>query len=146
EPATHIIRDGRLAELVTGADETAHLAPVTEIVEDDSGTALAGIHAAHSHIDVPAVRVGGSGDDADAGTAPNGAGLRAVDGIDPTDLGFKDALRGGVTSALIKPGSGNPIGGRTAFVKTWGRIVDEMLVTEDLSVKSALGENPKRVY
>src|SRR5699024_7428456 len=58
----------------------------------------------------------------------------------------KDALRGGVTSALIKPGSGNPIGGRTAFVKTWGRIVDEMLVTEDLSVKSALGENPKRVY
>src|SRR5699024_959699 len=70
----------------------------------------------------------------------------AVDGIDPTDLGFKDALRGGVTSALIKPGSGNPIGGRTAFVKTWGRIVDEMLVTEDLSVKSALGENPKRVY
>src|SRR5699024_5542723 len=79
-------------------------------------------------------------------TDPNGAGLRAVDGIDPTDLGFKDALRGGVTSALIKPGSGNPIGGRTAIVKTWGRIVDEMLVTANLFVKSALGENPKRVY
>src|SRR5699024_9806395 len=73
-------------------------------------------------------------------------GLRAVDGIDPTDLGFKDALRGGVTSALIKPGSGNPIGGRTAFVKTWGRIVDEMLVTEDLSAKSARGEHRRRVY
>ena len=69
-----------------------------------------------------------------------------LDGIDPTELGFKDALRGGVTSALIKPGSGNPIGGRTAFVKTWGRIVDEMLISEDLSVKvRTRGESETRL-
>src|SRR5699024_8273313 len=51
-----------------------------------------------------------------------------------------------VTSALNKPGSGNPIGRRTDFVKTWRLIVGEMLVTEDLSVKYALGEHPKRLY
>src|SRR5699024_12294590 len=146
ESGSLIVRDGRIAELVTGAVETANLAPDTEIIDADGRWVLPGFIEAHGHLGVHEDGEGWSGDDTNEMTDPNGAGLRAVDGIDPTDLGFKDALRGGVTSALIKPGSGNPIGGRTAFVKTWGRIVDEMLVTEDLSVKSALGENPKRVY
>ncbi|NUR89386.1 MAG: amidohydrolase family protein, partial [Nonomuraea sp.] len=64
----------------------------------------------------------------------------------PADLAFADALSGGVTTVVIKPGSGNPIGGQTVAVKSWGRTVDEMLVREPVSVKSALGENPKRVY
>ena len=146
ESGSLIVRDGRIAELVTGAVETANLAPDTEIIDAGGRWVLPGFIEAHGHLGVHEDGEGWSGDDTNEMTDPNGAGLRAVDGIDPTDLGFKDALRGGVTSALIKPGSGNPIGGRTAFVKTWGRIVDEMLVTEDLSVKSALGENPKRVY
>jgi imidazolonepropionase-like amidohydrolase len=47
---------------------------------------------------------------------------------------------------VVKPGSGNPIGGQTVAIKTWGRIVDEMVIKSPASVKSALGENPKRVY
>jgi imidazolonepropionase-like amidohydrolase len=47
---------------------------------------------------------------------------------------------------VVKPGSGNPIGGQTVAIKTWGRIVDEMVIKSPVSVKSALGENPKRVY
>ncbi len=72
--------------------------------------------------------------------------MRALDAINPADLGFADALSGGVTTAVIKPGSGNPIGGQTVAIKCWGRTVDEMLLKEPVSVKSALGENPKRVY
>ena len=54
---------------------------------------------------------------------------------------------GGVTTAVIKPGSGNPIGGQTVAIKTWGgRTIDEQVVSDAVSVKSALGENPKRVY
>src|ERR1700712_3697436 len=79
-------------------------------------------------------------------TDPNGARLRALDGINPADEGFRDALSGGITSVVVKPGSGNPIGGQTVAVKTWGRIVDEMVIKSPSSVKSALGENPKRVY
>jgi imidazolonepropionase-like amidohydrolase len=79
-------------------------------------------------------------------TGPNGAALRALDAINPDDLGFDDALSGGVTTAVVKPGSGNPLGGRTVAVKCWGRTVDEMLLREPVSMKSALGENPKRVY
>jgi imidazolonepropionase-like amidohydrolase len=79
-------------------------------------------------------------------TDPNGARLRALDAINPRDEGFRDALAGGVTSVVVKPGSGNPIGGQTVAIKTWGRIVDEMIIKSPASVKSALGENPKRVY
>jgi imidazolonepropionase-like amidohydrolase len=79
-------------------------------------------------------------------TDPNGARFRAIDGVDPFDLGFDDALAGGVTSVVIKPGSGNPIGGQTVAVKTWGRTAFDIVFAEQVSVKSALGENPKRVY
>src|SRR5699024_4928307 len=141
-----IVSDSRNAGPRTGPVGTANPNPDTAIIDAGGCWVLPGFIEAHGHLGVHEDGEGLSGDDTNEMTDPNGAGLRAVDGIDPTDLGFKDALRGGVTSALVKPGSGNPIGGRTAFVKTWGRIVDEMLVTEDLSVKSALGENPKRVY
>ena len=46
--------------------------------------------------------------------------------------------------AVLVPG--NPIGGRSVAVKTWGRIIDEMVLRAEVSVKSALGENPKRTY
>lgn len=105
-----------------------------------------GLIEAHAHMGVFEDGEGWAGEDTNEMTDPNGAGLRALDAINPRDLGLKDALRGGVTSAVVKPGSGNPIGGRTAAIKTWGRIVDEMLIKDDVSVKSALGENPKRVY
>ena len=36
---------------------------------------------------------------------------------------------------------------RARAIKTWGgRTVDEQVIREAVSVKSALGENPKRVY
>jgi imidazolonepropionase-like amidohydrolase len=146
ETGTLTVHNGRIAEVAPGSVDTASLPAGTEVVDAGGRWVLPGFIEAHGHLGVHEDGEGWSGNDTNEMTDPNGAGLRAIDAIDPTDLGFKDALRGGVTSALIKPGSGNPIGGRTAFVKTWGRIVDEMLVSQDLSVKSALGENPKRVY
>lgn len=140
---TIVLADGVIAAL--GGPDTA-IPAGTETIDAGGRWVVPGFIEAHGHLGVHEDGEGWSGDDTNEMTDPNGAGLRALDGIDPADLGFKDALRGGVTSALIKPGSGNPIGGRTALVKTWGRVVDEMLVTQDLSVKSALGENPKKVY
>jgi imidazolonepropionase-like amidohydrolase len=89
---------------------------------------------------------GWAGNDTNEMTDPNGARMRALDAINPLDEGFRDALSGGVTAVVVKPGSGNPIGGQTVAIKTWGRIVDEMVIKAPVSVKSALGENPKRVY
>ncbi|MDN6528695.1 MAG: amidohydrolase [Brevibacterium sp.] len=143
---TILVSNGTITSVTEGGADALDLPAGTEIIDAGGRWVLPGFIEAHGHLGVHEDGEGWSGDDTNEMTNPSGAGVRALDGIDPSDLGFKDALRGGVTSALIKPGSGNPIGGRTAFVKTWGRIVDEMLVTQDLSVKSALGENPKRVY
>jgi imidazolonepropionase-like amidohydrolase len=40
--------------------------------------------------------------------------VRALDAINPADLGFADAVAGGVLTLNVNPGSGNPIGGQTA--------------------------------
>ncbi len=105
-----------------------------------------GFVEAHGHIGVHEESVGWAGDDTNEMTDPNGARMRALDAVNPGDQGFVDALMGGVTSSVIKPGSGNPIGGQTVAIKNWGRSMKDRLLREPASVKSALGENPKRVY
>jgi len=55
-------------------------------------------------------------------------------------------LAGGLTTAHIKHGSANPIGGENVFVKMrWGSLPDDLkLEGAPRTVKFALGENPKR--
>jgi len=117
-----------------------------EIVDASGTWVLPGFVESHGHVGVVEEGDGWAGIDVNEMTDPNGARLRALDGINPDDEGFRDALSGGVTTVVVKPGSGNPIGGRTVAVKSWGRTVEDMLVREPTSVKSALGENPKRIY
>jgi len=55
-------------------------------------------------------------------------------------------LAGGLTTAMVKHGSANPIGGENVIVKMrWGSLPNDMkLDTDTRTVKFALGENPKR--
>ncbi|TDE41289.1 amidohydrolase [Nonomuraea mesophila] len=139
---TVLIEDGK----ITAVGRDVAVPEGTSVVDAGGGWVLPGFVEAHGHLGVYEEAEGWAGQDTNEMTDPNGARLRALDAINPADLGFADALSGGVTTAVIKPGSGNPIGGQTVAVKCWGRSVDEMLVKEPVSVKSALGENPKRVY
>lgn len=140
--ATVLMDGGKIVAVGTDVDVPAD----AQIVDATGRWVLPGFIDAHAHLGVHEDGEGWSGDDTNEMTDPNGARFRALDGIDPYEPGFDDALSGGVTSVVIKPGSGNPIGGRTVGVKTWGRTVLDMTFAEDVSVKSALGENPKRVY
>ena len=79
-------------------------------------------------------------------TDPVTAQVRALDAINPADLGFRDAISGGVLAVNVNPGSANPIGGQTVALKCWGRTVDAMVLRQPSGLKSALGENPKRAY
>ncbi|MBB5956485.1 imidazolonepropionase-like amidohydrolase [Saccharothrix tamanrassetensis] len=142
ENGTVLIQDGKI--VAVGADVT--VPDGVPVVSADGGWVLPGFVEAHGHLGVHEEGEGWAGQDTNEMTDPNGARLRALDAINPADLGFADALSGGVTTAVVKPGSGNVIGGQTVAVKCWGRTVDDMLVREPVSVKSALGENPKRVY
>ncbi|HVV11686.1 amidohydrolase [Amycolatopsis sp.] len=141
---TVLIEDGKIVEVGTDAD--VDIPEDAELVDAAGSWVLPGFIDAHAHLGVHEEGEGWSGNDTNEMTDPNGARFRAIDGIDPFDLGFDDALSGGVTSVVIKPGSGNPIGGQTVGVKTWGRTALDMIFAEQVSVKSALGENPKRVY
>ncbi|GAB3565656.1 amidohydrolase [Amycolatopsis endophytica] len=141
---TVLIENGKITAVGTDADVDV---PEDAELIDASGTwVLPGFVDAHCHLGVHEEGEGWAGNDTNEMTDPNGARFRAIDGIDPFEVGFDDALSGGVTSVVIKPGSGNPIGGQTVAVKTWGRTALDMVFDEAVSVKSALGENPKRVY
>ena len=117
-----------------------------DVVDARGKWVLPGFIDAHAHVGVHEEAEGWAGNDTNEMTSPVTAHVRALDAINPADLGFRDAVSGGVLSVNVNPGSGNPIGGQTVALKCWGRTVDEMLLREPAGIKSALGENPKRVY
>ncbi|MDQ3405458.1 MAG: amidohydrolase [Actinomycetota bacterium] len=141
---TVLIEDGKI--VAVGPEVDVDIPDDAEIVDASGSWVLPGFVEAHGHVGIWEEGEGWAGQDANEMTDPNTARVRAIDGINPDDEGFRDALSGGVTTIVVKPGSGNVIGGHTVAVKAWGRTVDEMLLRDPVSMKSALGENPKRVY
>lgn len=141
---TVLIRDGKIAAV--GAPADVEVPDGVDEVDASGCWVLPGFVESHAHVGVHEDGEAWAGNDTNEMTDPNGARFRAIDGVNPADIGFVDALAGGITTSVIKPGSGNPIGGQTIAVKNWGRTVDEMTISDSVSVKSALGENPKRVY
>jgi imidazolonepropionase-like amidohydrolase len=117
-----------------------------EVVEAAGKWVLPGFIDAHAHAGVSEEGEGWAGQDTNERTSPVTAQVRALDAINPADEAFRDAITGGVLAVNVNPGSGNPIGGQTVAIKCWGRTVDDMVMREPAGLKSALGENPKRVY
>ena len=143
ERGTVLVEDG----VITAVGPDVVVPGEVRILDAGGRWVLPGFVEAHGHLGVHEEGEGWAGDDVNEMTDPNGAGLRAIDGVNIDEEGFRDALAGGVTSVVVKPGSGNPIGGQTVAIKTWGgRTVDEQVISDAVSVKSALGENPRRVY
>lgn len=115
-------------------------------VDADGKVILPGLVDAHVHLGVHEEAEGWAGQDTNELTNPVTPQVRALDAINPEDLGFQDAVSGGVLTVNVNPGSGNPIGGQTVALRCAGRTVDEMVLRAPSGLKSALGENPKRVY
>jgi imidazolonepropionase-like amidohydrolase len=140
---TVLIRDGKIAAITGPGDPV----PDGYATVDATGKwVLPGFIDPHVHAGVHEEAEGWAGDDTNEMTSPVTAQVRVIDAINPADLGFRDAISGGVLSVNVNPGSGNPIGGQTAAIKCWGRTVDDMVLRAPAGMKSALGENPKRVY
>jgi imidazolonepropionase-like amidohydrolase len=140
---TVLVQDGTITQIGTDVRLPADI----PVIDAAGGWVLPGFVEAHGHVGIHEEANGEAGNDTNEMTGPNMAAVRAIDAVDIDDEGFRDALSGGITSIVVKPGSGNPIGGQTVAIKTWGgRTIDEQLISDSVSVKSALGENPKRVY
>src|SRR6204780_3707831 len=143
ENGTVLLDDGKIVA-VGGPDVAVPAA--AETVDAAGKWVLPGFIDAHAHVGVVEEAEGWAGRDGNEMTKPVTAYVRALDSINPADQGFRDAIVGGVLAVNVNPGSGNAIGGQTVAIKCWGRTVDEMVLREPAGLKSALGENPKRVY
>ena len=101
---------------------------------------------AHTHLGICESFLTFEGDDTNEVTDPVTPQLRAIDAVNPLDAAFKDALYAGITTVAISPGSANPVGGEIFLMKTYGKVLDEMIIKQPVGIKFALGENPKSAY
>lgn len=105
-----------------------------------------GLVEAHCHIGLEGTAVRWEGIDHNEKSDPITPHLRAIDGINPQDETFIEAVKGGVTTACTGPGSANVVGGTFVAIKLYGKRVDKMIVKNPVAMKCAFGENPKNFY
>jgi imidazolonepropionase-like amidohydrolase len=100
----------------------------------------------HTHLGLYDEGTGWAGNDANETIEPLTPHIRAIDGVHPLDPAFQDAIKYGITTVHVMPGSANVIGGTTSVIKTYGLSVSKMIIQETAGLKIALGENPKRIH
>ncbi|RKP05677.1 hypothetical protein THASP1DRAFT_19507, partial [Thamnocephalis sphaerospora] len=127
-----------------------------EIVNVGGRIITPGIVDMHSHMGVDSWPELRATDDTNDMVDPTYPQLRTLDAFNPHDPAIKRVASGGVTTALILPGSGNLMGGETFAFKlrpVANGTAEGMLVNSGLPqgtgwrwMKMACGENPKNVY
>ncbi len=117
-----------------------------KVIDGTDKVLTPGLIDAHSHAGLDEEGFGFEGWDYNEATDPATPWLRAIDGINPVEMGLRDAAANGITTVCVVPGSANVLGGEGIVIHTYGSIVDEMVVSRDAGLKVAFGENPKRVY
>lgn len=137
-----LINGGKIVEIGESIKE-----PENATVIDVEGRMITpGFIEAHCHLGLEEDGIGFEGDDVNEMTDPVTPHIRAIDGINPMDITLKEAYQGGVTTAIIGPGSANVIGGQAVAIKTYGHRIDDMIIKDPVAMKVAFGENPKRIY
>lgn len=107
---------------------------------------LPGFIDVHTHLGLYDEGTGWAGNDANETAEAMTPHIRAIDGVYPLDPAFSDAVKSGITTAHVMPGSANVIGGTTSVIKTTGKNVSKMIIQKVAGLKLALGENPKRIH
>lgn len=137
-----LVENGKIAAV--GNDISA---PGAKIIDAAGRVATPGFVDAHSHLGMWEDGMGFEGLDGNEAVNPATPAMRALDGINPLDPCFAEAYQtGGVITAAVGPGSANVIGGQFLAMKTYGRTMRDKVIKEPLALKTAFGENPKRVY
>jgi len=133
EGADVLIRAGKIVQVGRGLT-----APAGAVMIDGTGKHVTpGLIDPHIHSGVSDVNETG------ATIVPE---VYMGDVITHNNIAMYRQLAGGLTTAMIKHGSANPIGGENVIVKMrWGSLPDQLKFEGGTrTVKFALGENPKR--
>ena len=139
-----LIKDGKIADVsnVISLPESA----ACETIDVRHHLLMPGLIEAHCHMGITEEKKGQEGDDCNETVHPITPMLRSIDAINTMDAAFSDAVRAGITSANIGPGSSNVVGGQFAVIKTCGRRIDDLILKMPSAMKVAFGENPKVNY
>ncbi|MDK2902714.1 MAG: hypothetical protein PWQ93_633, partial [Clostridiales bacterium] len=139
-----LIEDGKIKAVGYNIDAAESVD--IDIIDASGLYVLPGFIDAHCHVGMWNDGMGFEGADGNEDTDPSTPHLRAIDGVNPFDRCFREAMEAGITTVVTGPGSANVIGGQFVALKTYGRRIEDMIIKEPLAVKAALGENPKRTY
>lgn len=139
-----VVKDGKIIEVGTKFDEQKY--NNYEIIDAKGLLVTPGLVDPHCHIGVMEEGIQFEGNDTNEMSSPITPELRGIDSIYAKDMAFESTYQAGVTTVCTGPGSANIIGGTFAAIKTYGNTVEDMVLREEIAMKMALGENPKRVY
>jgi imidazolonepropionase-like amidohydrolase len=142
-----VVLEGGSIRYVGPADGAA-IPEGAQVIDAQGRFVTPGLIDSHSHLGVYSSPGVSAHEDGNEMTAPVTSGVRAEYGYWPQDPGIPRALAGGVTSALVLPGSANLVGGRgfTVVMRTGRTAADVAFPGAPPTIKMACGENPKRVY
>jgi imidazolonepropionase-like amidohydrolase len=143
---TIVLAGGAITAL--GADGAVTVPGGARVVDGKGKYVTPGLIDAHSHIGVYAAPSARAHDDGNESSAPVTSQARAQYAYWPQDPQISRAVAGGVTAALILPGSANLVGGEGfTVVMRPGRTTDEVAFPgAPATMKMACGENPKRAH
>jgi imidazolonepropionase-like amidohydrolase len=145
-----VVDGGRIAAV--GPEGEVAIPPGARVRDVSGSVIIPGLVDTHSHIGLYPRPFAPAHRDGNETTDPVTPEMRALDAIWPADPAIRMARAGGVTTANIMPGSGNVVGGQTAYVKLRGDTVEAMWIRGRDGkpvlggMKMANGENPKRAH
>ena len=137
-----LIKNGKIVEISQDIKQQENI----QCIDADGMNVFPGFIDPHSHIGICEEKATVPGDVSNESTNPVTPYIRGIDAVNPMDSAFHNALAVGITGVMVGPGSANPIGGQFAFIKTYGRCIDDMIVKAPAAIKIAFGENPMTNY
>lgn len=140
------IKNGKIAAIGSRKEVPVKPSEQEQVLTVPDSFIMPGIIESHCHMGITEEKKGMEGDDCNETVNPITPYLRSIDAINTMDAAFDDAVKAGITAAMIGPGSSNVVGGQFALLKTKGRRVDDLLVKAPAAMKVAFGENPKVNY